>query len=170
LYRAFTYTGYQEYQRLAIKEDWASAVTNNAALNAKMSELHLELKFSADGKQHVFVNGQELTHELRSPEIAPMIKPVADARYLRERVREVLAHASTNYSLVADGRDMGTEVFTHARFKFFLTADSRTRAERRLAEFREKSPSITLDEVERQIVDRDRDDVNRGVWRIETGA
>jgi len=161
LYRAFTYTGYQEYQRLAIKEDWASAVTNNAALNAKMSEIHLELKFSDDGKQHVFVNGQELTHELRSPEIVPLIKPVADARYLRERVREVLAHASTNYSLVADGRDMGTEVFTHARFKFFLTANSRTRAERRLAEFREKSPSITLDEVERQIVDRDRDDMNR---------
>lgn len=161
LYRAFTYTGYEEYQRLSIKEDWASAVTNNAALNARMSEIHLELKFSADGKQHVFVNGQELTHELRSPEIAPLIKPVADARYLRERVREVLAHASTNYSLVADGRDMGTEVFTHAKFKFFLTADSRTRAQRRLAEFREKSPSITLDEVERQIVDRDRDDVNR---------
>lgn len=170
LYRAFTYTGYQEYQRLSIKEDWASAVTNNAALNAKMSEIHLELKFSEDGKQHVFVNGQELTHELRSPEIAPLIKPVADARYLRERVREVLAHASTNYSLVADGRDMGTEVFTHAKFKFFLTADSRTRAQRRLAEFREKSPSITLDEVERQIVDRDRDDVNREYGGLRPAA
>ena len=80
---------------------------------------------------------------------------------MRERVREVLAHASTNYSLVADGRDMGTEVFTEARFKFFLTADSRTRAERRLAEFREKSPSITLEEVERQIIERDRDDATR---------
>ncbi|HNM99224.1 MAG TPA: (d)CMP kinase, partial [Turneriella sp.] len=170
LYRAYTYWGHQEYQRLGIKTDWAKAVTEDPALSAFLSELRLSLKFSADGKQHVFVADRELTGELRSPEIAPLIKPVADARYIRERVREVLSHASTNYSLVADGRDMGTEVLTHARFKFFLTADSRTRAERRLAEFRAKSPSITLDEVQRQIEDRDRDDMNREYGGLRPAA
>jgi len=170
LYRAYTYCGYREFQRLGSPGDWASAVTENAALSAYLSELKIALRFSEDGRQHVLVEGKELTHELRSPEIAPLIKPVADARYVRERVREVLAHASTNYSLVADGRDMGTEVFTHARFKFFLTADSRTRAERRLAEFRAKSPSITLDEVQQQIEDRDRDDMSREYGGLRPAA
>lgn len=161
LYRAFTYAGFQEFERLKIGGLWPKAVAEDERLISYLKAIPLELKFSADGKQHVFVEGKELTHELRSPEIAGRIKPVADARYLRERVREVLVSAAQKYSLVADGRDMGTEVFTEARFKFFLTADSRTRAERRLAEFREKSPSITLDEVERQIIERDRDDATR---------
>ncbi|MBN8222512.1 MAG: (d)CMP kinase, partial [Spirochaetes bacterium] len=161
LYRAFTYAGFQEFERLKIGGLWPKAVAEDERLISYLKAIPLELKFSADGKQHVFVEGKELTHELRSPEIAGRIKPVADARYLRERVREVLVSAAQKYSLVADGRDMGTEVFTEARFKFFLTADSRTRAERRLAEFREKSPSITLEEVERQIIERDRDDATR---------
>lgn len=161
LYRAFTYAGFQEFERLKIGGPWPKAVAEDEGLVSYLKAILLELKFSDDGKQHVFVEGKELTHELRSPEIAGRIKPVADARYLRERVREVLVAAAQKYSLVADGRDMGTEVFTEARFKFFLTADSRTRAERRLAEFREKSPSITLGEVERQIIERDRDDATR---------
>lgn len=161
LYRAFTYAGFQEFERLKIGGPWPKAVAEDEGLVSYLKAILLELKFSDDGKQHVFVEGKELTHELRSPEIAGRIKPVADARYLRERVREVLVAAAQKYSLVADGRDMGTGVFTEARFKFFLTADSRTRAERRLAEFREKSPSITLEEVERQIIERDRDDATR---------
>lgn len=168
LYRAFTYAGYAEFQRISVETQnfaslpaWPKAVAEDERLVSYLKAIPLELRFSDDGKQHVYVEGKELTHELRSPEIAGRIKPVADARYLRERVREVLVSAAQKYSLVADGRDMGTEVFTEARFKFFLTAQSRTRAERRLAEFREKSPNITLEEVERQIIERDRDDATR---------
>ena len=170
LYRAFTYAGFREYERIfspGLKSgakdaaNWPKAVAEDERLISYLKAIPLELKFSDDGKQHVFVEGKELTLELRSPEIAGRIKPVADARYLRERVREVLVAAAEKYSLVADGRDMGTEVFTGAGFKFFLTAQSRTRAERRLAEFREKSPNITLEEVERQIIERDRDDATR---------
>ena len=111
--------------------------------------------------RHVLVSGRELSEELRSPEIASRIKPVADARYLRERVRDVLVEAATRFSLVADGRDMGTEVFVGAAYKFFLTADSRTRAARRLAEFQAKQAGITLEQVQAQIEARDRDDENR---------
>lgn len=163
LYRAFTYMGYREFTRLTIAggADWEHAVAGSEALTNYLSALAVEIRFSPDGRQHVVVEGKELTDELRSPEIAARIKPIADARYIRERVREVLGQAADSYSLVADGRDMGSEVFQRAQFKFFLTADSRTRAERRLAEFREKSPAITLTEVQRQIEARDRDDEQR---------
>jgi cytidylate kinase len=161
LYRAFTFAGFNKYESMQRKAPWGSAVSEDATLKAFLENLNVELQFSADGKQHVFVEGRELTHELRSPEIASRIKPVADARYLRQRVSQILRETGVKYPLVADGRDMGTEVFTEARFKFFLTAQSRTRAERRLAEFREKSPTITLKEVERQIIERDRDDATR---------
>lgn len=170
LYRAFTWAGYQEYQRLAPAMQWSEAVIKEERLHAYLTSLPLEIRFGSDGKQHVIVAGKEVAPELRSPEIAGRIKPVADARYLRERVRDVLAQAAKTYSLVADGRDMGTEVFTAARFKFFLTADSRTRAERRLAEFREKNPAITLDEVQQQIEARDRDDENREFGGLRPAA
>jgi len=183
LYRAFTYMGYREFTRLhptptpparlrspqrpLSREvdggggDWASAVAQAELLATYLKSLPISLRFSPDGRQHVIVGDKELNDELRSPEIAARIKPIADARYIRERVREVLVQAADSYSLVADGRDMGSEVFQRAQFKFFLTADSRTRAERRLAEFREKSPMITLSEVQRQIEARDRDDEAR---------
>lgn len=161
LYRAFTFAGFRKFEELKSNMLWGAAVSDDAAIKAYLSDLQVELRFGDDGKQHVFVEGKELTHELRSPEIAGRIKPVADARYLRLRVSEILRQTGAKYPLVADGRDMGTEVFTEAKYKFFLTAQSRTRAERRLAEFREKSPSISLEEVERQIIERDRDDATR---------
>lgn len=161
LYRAFTFAGFKKFEERESNLLWGAAVTEDATLKDFLSNLRVELKFSADGKQHVFVEGKELAQELRSPEIAGRIKPIADARYLRLRVSEILRETGAKYALVADGRDMGTEVFTEARYKFFLTAQSRTRAERRLAEFREKSPLITLEEVERQIIERDRDDATR---------
>ncbi|HRP70971.1 MAG TPA: (d)CMP kinase, partial [Turneriella sp.] len=68
------------------------------------------------------------------------------------------------------GRDMGTEVFPEAHFKFFLTATSRVRAQRRLAEFRAKNKDITLDEVERQIITRDNDDAQRTVGALKSAS
>jgi len=170
LYRAFTWAGYREYQRLGLSTDWAKAVTEEKALHEYLAALPIEIRFGADGRQHVLVDGVEVGEELRSVEVAQRIKPVADARYLRERVREILLAAAKRYSLVADGRDMGTEVFTHAPFKFFLTADSRIRAERRLAEFREKNPGISLEEVQRQIEARDRDDASRAFGGLRPAA
>ncbi len=161
LYRAFTWAGYEKFCQLEPAGDWAKAIEGNSELKAYLSEIALEISFGSDGKQHVLVSGRELSEELRSPEIASRIKPVADARYLRERVRDVLVEAATRFSLVADGRDMGTEVFVGAAYKFFLTADSRTRAARRLAEFQAKQAGITLEQVQAQIEARDRDDENR---------
>lgn len=167
LYRAFTWAGYREYLRLGLLLDWSSAVTSEKSLRAYLETLPIELNFSPDGRQHVLVDGVAVDEELRSPEVAERIKPIADALYLRERVRAILLAAAERYPLVADGRDMGTEVFTQAPFKFFLTANSRIRAERRLAEFREKNPQITLDEVQRQIEARDCDDENRVVGALK---
>lgn len=161
LYRAFTWAGFEKFRQLGQPGEWPSAIEGLSELKTYLSEIPLEITFGSDGRQHVLVAGNELGDELRSPEIASRIKPVADARYLRERVREVLVEAASRSSLVADGRDMGTEVFVDATYKFFLTADSRTRAARRLAEFQQKQAGITLDEVQAQIEARDRDDENR---------
>lgn len=167
LYRAFTWAGYREYLRLGLNSDWNSAVSGEQALRSYLELLPIELSFGRDGRQHVLVDGVAVEEELRSPEIAGRIKPIADARYVRERVRNLLLALAGRYSLVADGRDMGTEVFTEAPFKFFLTATSRIRAERRLAEFREKNPEISLEEVQQQIEARDRDDINRAVGALK---
>ncbi|MCX7631709.1 MAG: 3-phosphoshikimate 1-carboxyvinyltransferase [Turneriella sp.] len=164
LYRAFTWAALREYRRIAANTPWNDAIP---LLKDFLLGLAVELRFDGEGRQHLSIGGQEPGEALRTAEIAAHIKPVADAPFIRSRVREILLETAKHYPVVADGRDMGTEVFTDAYLKFFLTATSRIRAERRLAEFRAKDPTITLEEVEQQIAQRDRDDENRPVGALK---
>lgn len=167
LYRAFTFVASREFLKSGSALPWAKAVEQEAALRDFLSSVAVELRFDEEHRQRVFVEGTELTHELRSVEVTERIKPIADALFIRERVRQILVEASKKYALVADGRDMGSEVFTEAEFKFFLTADVQTRASRRLAEFQAKNPTITLEEVAAQIANRDKDDMSRPVGALK---
>ncbi|MBV6494159.1 MAG: 3-phosphoshikimate 1-carboxyvinyltransferase [Turneriella sp.] len=173
LYRAFTYRGYQKFvamekQGIAMeKQGWDIAVQENEQLVNYLQSMPVRLEFAPDGRQHVYAEDVELQDELRSAEVASRIKPIADALFIRERVKTILRDAALRYTLVADGRDMGTEVFPEAHFKFFLTASSRVRAERRLIEFQQKDPHATLETVEKQIIERDRDDGLRKVGALK---
>ncbi len=121
----------------------------------------LRIEFGDGDPQRVFLDGDDVTDSIRTPEIGELASAVSVhppvRRALVRKQQELIREARW----VLEGRDATTVIAPDAGIKVFLTADLRTRAERRLAEFRDRDPSITLEEVERQIAERDRRDSTR---------
>ncbi len=110
----------------------------------------------------LFLNGEDISDCIRSPEITMLASAVSARPVVREFLLDLQKDLGREKAAVFEGRDMGTVVFPDADLKFFLDASARTRAHRRYAEQKAKS-SQTLDEVERDIQRRDHNDSTRDV-------
>lgn len=116
----------------------------------------------ADGAQSNRIDGQDVGDEIRKPEVTERIRYIADNRQYREAVNELLRDFAGQASLVVDGRDIGTVVFPHTPYKFFLTATPRIRAERRLGEYARRGfAEVSLEQLEAEISKRDAADEAR---------
>lgn len=114
-----------------------------------------------DGAQHVILNGEDVTGELRTEAVGNMASSVSVNGKVRKKLvslQQKLAHST---SVVMDGRDIGTVVLPDADLKIYLTASVETRADRRYKELIEKGQHPDLDEIRRDIADRDHRDMNR---------
>ena len=107
-------------------------------------------------------NGQDISERIRTPEITMLASAVSARPVVREYLLDLQKDMGSEKAAVFEGRDMGTVVFPTADIKFFLDASTRKRAERRFDELKSKS-SQTLDEVERDIQQRDSNDSTRKV-------
>ncbi len=112
-----------------------------------------------DGAQKVFVGGADATPFIRTPEVSWGSSAIAVIPEVRLKLTEIQRGISKKYDIVMDGRDIGTYVLPGADRKFYLTADSRERARRRLLEMPDKT--LNIDEVERDIIARDKNDMGR---------
>ena len=121
-------------------------------------EARIELRGSLP---QVFLNGEDVTEAIRTPEVSEAASKVSTVpgvrRALVEKQREMAAYGS----VVMEGRDIGTVVFPDAQVKIYLDADPEVRAERRAKELREKGWNPNLEEIVREIRDRDRRDRTR---------
>ena len=124
--------------------------------------LDIDLQY-ADGRQRVLANGRDITAEIRDPAVTRQVYYVAKEPAVRE---EMVAHQRAfgkRGDLVAEGRDMGTVVFPDADFKFYLDASVQVRARRRYEELLEKGMEVSLEELQAEIEQRDRADMEREV-------
>lgn len=123
--------------------------------------LRFELPERSDAPTRVFLDSEDVTDAIRTSEISLGASRVSRHPGVRTALLGLQRRLGAQ-GCVAEGRDMGTVVFPHAAYKFFLTADVRTRAQRRLAELRE-APGETpaLDAVMRDIEQRDQSDASR---------
>ncbi len=145
------------------------SLDDEAPLEALARESHIELKSptpeqEAKGlKNRVFLDGQEVTYEIRMPEVAEAASRLATIG----RVRQVLVSeqqlAGQGGGVVMEGRDIGTVVFPSAELKIFLDASTETRAERRWKEHLEKGDVVTVLEVLEEVRQRDKRDRERKV-------
>ena len=117
----------------------------------------------------LFLNGEDISDRIRSPEITMLASAVSARPVVREFLLDLQKDLGREKAAVFEGRDMGTVVFPGADLKFFLDASTRTRAQRRHAEQKSKS-SQTLDEVERDIQRRDHNDSTRDVAPLKPAA
>jgi cytidylate kinase len=117
----------------------------------------------------LFLSGENISDRIRTPEITMLASAVSARPAVREFLLDLQKDLGREKAAVFEGRDMGTVVFPDADIKFFLDASTRTRALRRYAEQKDKS-SQTLDEVERDIQQRDRDDSTRDMAPLKPAA
>lgn len=114
-----------------------------------------------EGTFIVFLNDANVSDEIRTMEVSQHVSEVAAMPDVRSYVNTLMRKAVEENVYVADGRDLGTAVFPDAALKFFMVADLKTRAKRRLAELQTKSSTATLEEVIKNIAERDEIDSSR---------
>lgn len=136
---------------------------DESQVEALLSRIHIRLRWTDDGVQHMFLNDEDVSSLIRAPEVSQLASRVSALpsvrRFLLETQREV---ARTN-SVIMDGRDIGTVVLPHADVKIYLSASAETRAKRRWLELREKGLAEPYEDVLREMLERDERDMNRKI-------
>lgn len=152
MYRAITYKALHSNCEL----------TDESALNELLANTKIDL-LSGEKGQLVFLDGQEVTNEIRSAEVTNQVSIVAKHRLIREEMVKRQQQFGANGGVVMDGRDIGTHVLPHAEIKVFLLASVQERAERRYQENLEKGFPADLEMLKQEIAARDKLDSEREV-------
>lgn len=122
--------------------------------------LHIRLIPGEEGQQ-VFVDGQDVTAEIRSAAVTGNVSRTSQIAEVRRILTEKQKQLAEDKGVVMDGRDIGSHVLPDAELKIFLTASVRIRAERRHKEIQDSRPEVTLEQLEQEIASRDRMDEQR---------
>lgn len=125
--------------------------------------LDVSLEYDENGAQQVILNGENVNAYIRTEEVGNMTSAIAVYGPVREKLVELQRKLGTKYDVIMDGRDIGTCVLKDAPVKIYLTASSRTRAERRYKELTEKGVQCNIDDIEKDIIDRDYRDMHRDI-------
>jgi CMP/dCMP kinase len=165
------------YRALALKAlDRKVALDDQSLLEALAKDTHIELRpptaelEAAGAKNRVFLDGREVTGEVRTPEVAQAASQLATIAAVRRVLVSEQQRAGAGGGVVMEGRDIGTVVFPNAELKIFLDASPETRAERRWKEHQEKGEALTLAQVLDEVYERDRRDRERKVSPLVRAA
>jgi cytidylate kinase len=124
----------------------------------------LDLQFvNKEGTLHLLANGEDVTTEIRRPEISSLASAVSAQPVVRERLSEIQRMMGAAGGVVLEGRDMGTVVFPDAGLKIFLTARPEVRAARRYKQLKDKGIEIPIEAVIKEVRARDLRDSSREV-------
>ena len=125
-------------------------------------ELSVELKF-VDGEQRMFLNGEDVSLAIRSPEASMAASRVSAVPAVRKYLFDLQKNLAKSNNCIMDGRDIGTVVLPDADVKIFLTASPEARALRRHKELIEKGMDASYDDVLADMIKRDYDDSHRAI-------
>lgn len=117
----------------------------------------------ADGEQHVYLDGKDVSSLIRTPEASMMASAVSSKPEVRAFLLEMQRELARKNNVIMDGRDIGTVVLPNAQVKIFLTASVHERALRRYRELTEKGMKVELSEIEEDIKTRDYNDSHREI-------
>jgi len=158
------------YRAVALKAlERKIPLEEDAQLVQLARETHIELKAPAADqeaaglKNRVFLDGREVTTEIRTGEVAQAASRLATIAGVREVLVAEQQHAGEGGGVVMEGRDIGTVVFPWAELKIFLEASPETRVQRRWMEHREKGETFTVEQVLQEVRERDKRDRERKV-------
>ncbi|HNT90628.1 MAG TPA: (d)CMP kinase [Smithellaceae bacterium] len=159
LYRALAYQ--------ALKSE--TLLDNESALADLCSRTEIKLK-NIDGKMKVFLDGMDVAENIRSEEVGVAASKISAYAAVRQCLFHLQRQAGADGKLVAEGRDMGTVVFPHADYKFYLDASMEERTKRRLNELLEKRKPAEYQSVQKDIMARDQQDTTRQLSPLKIPA
>ena len=134
---------------------------DEAAVTALLDGLDIELKYGADGLQHMYLDGEDVTDAIRQHVISRYTSGVSAIPAVRAFLLERQRDMAREHDVIMDGRDIGTVVLPEAELKIFLTASAQARARRRLLELEGKGVAASFEEVLKDIEYRDAQDSGR---------
>ncbi len=116
-----------------------------------------------DEAARIFLEGREVTKEIRTPEVSRGASEVAKFGFVRKKLTELQRAMAARGSVIMDGRDIGTQVLPNADLKIFLTATVEERARRRFLELKEKNLAADFEQIKKEIILRDKQDTEREI-------
>jgi len=150
LYRAVGYTALENNV----------AIDDLSAVEKLLKSITVELRY-ADGEQRVFVNERDVTAYIRTPDVSQAASKVSAIPLVRHFLFDLQQNMAKQYSVIMDGRDIGTVVLPDAQVKIFLTASAEDRAQRRFEELIAKGMDVTYEDVLADMKERDLRDSQR---------
>jgi|SRR5690606_15186775 len=136
-------------------------IENEDAIENAIKNIHIRYGDDEKGRNQIFLNEENVSEEIRSMHVANKVSEVASKKAVRRFAVAQQRALGKNKGVIMDGRDIGNVVFPDAELKIFMTANEKTRIQRRYAELRIKNPEITLEEVKENIQQRDYIDTHR---------
>lgn len=122
----------------------------------------VDIRF-VNGEQRVFLDGKDVSEEIRTPDASKMASVVSSKPPVRAFLLEMQRKLARENNVIMDGRDIGTVVLPNATLKIYLTASAESRATRRYKELIEKGMSVVYEDVYNDMVERDFNDMNREI-------
>lgn len=142
---------------------------DEAAISAECREADITIRYE-NGEQVVYLNGENVNGVIRTEEAGTMASLTSKNPDVRKKLVELQQRLAADADVVMDGRDIGTCVLPDARVKVYLTADSKVRAARRYQELEAKGVSCSIEEIERDIIERDHQDMTREISPLMQAA
>ena len=123
---------------------------------------NLQIKFEIpNGEWKMYLEGEDVTNKLHTPQISKLVPIIAAKPEVRSITKVLQRRLGEVGKVVMGGRDIGSEIFPDAQFKFFLTAKTEIRAQRRYKQLKEKDPEIKYEDVLSDMISRDKTDEER---------
>ena len=155
MYRAITLFGLRNFKNEKQEIDLSKLLQN-------LNEISLEFRENS-GKLEIYLNGENVSKEIRTTEVSDNVSFIAKQPEVRERLVVLQRDIAEKQGVIMDGRDIGTVVLPNADYKFFLTASADERARRRFLELQSLGIETTMEEVKQNLIERDRIDSEREI-------
>ncbi|MGV0947554.1 (d)CMP kinase [Empedobacter falsenii] len=155
MYRAVTLYAFQHQYIVDNKIDEQALITH-------LSDIKIEFQQDPTTQKNLtFLNGENVEADIRTMEVSKMVSPISEIPAVRDYCVALQQQMGEKGGIVMDGRDIGTTVFPHADIKIFVTASPEVRARRRFLEYQQQGKNIPLDEVLKNVNERDYIDSHR---------
>ena len=128
-----------------------------------IDELTIKIEYDEEGKQHMLMNGMDVSGEIRTQDISQKASLVSAHKVVRDVLLDMQRQVAKEHNCIMDGRDIGTVVLPKAKVKIFLTATPEVRAKRRYDELIAKGQSAVYETILKEIIQRDHQDMTRPI-------